>query len=146
VDSSTYYLDTSALLPYYREEDTSDAVQNFLSSLHTPICISDLTEVEFSSAVSRWARMNEISEAQACLIENAFADDLGSSLFRLLSITTKDYRQAQNWISQRKTALRTLDSLHLACSFAAGLKMVTSDEVLAQAADTLGVPCRFIGA
>ena len=139
-----YCLDTSALLPYYREEETSQAIQNFLSSLRVPVCINDLTGLEFASALSRWVRMKEITEAQASLVENAFAEDARSGLFRRLSITAKHYRQAQKWISSRKTALRTLDALHLACCFMAGVEIVTCDEVLTNSADILGVPCRLI--
>jgi predicted nucleic acid-binding protein len=139
-----YYLDTSALLPYYRKEATSQAIQGFLSSLRIPVAISDLTGLEFASAVSRWVRMKEITEAQAGLLENAFAGDARSGLFRRLSITTKHYRQAHQWISSGKTALRTLDALHVACCFGAGLEIVTSDELLALSADTLGVACRLI--
>ena len=139
-----YYLDTSALLPYYRAEKTSPAIQDFLSSLRIPVRISDLTGVEFASALSRWIRMKEITEAQASLVENGFAEDTRVGLFRRLSITTQHYRQAQKWISSRKTALRTLDALHLACSFLAGIEIVTCDEALASSADVLGVPCRFV--
>jgi len=139
-----YYMDTSAILPYYREEKASPAIQDFLSSLIIPVGISDLTGVEFASALSRWIRMKEITEAQADLVENAFAEDTRSGLFRRLSITTKHYRQAQKWISSRKTALRTLDALHLACCFGAGMEIVSCDEVLASSADVLGVPCRFV--
>ena len=137
-------MDTSALLPYYREEKTSQAIQDFLSSLRIPVGISDLTELEFASALSLWVRMNEISEAQASLVKNAFAEDTRSGLFRRLSITTKHYRQAQKWISSRKTALHTLDALHLACCFGAEIEMVTCDEVLETSAAVLGVPCRFV--
>jgi predicted nucleic acid-binding protein len=143
-DRIGYYLDTSALLPYYRKEATSQAIQGFLSSLRVPVGISDLTGLEFASALSRWVRMKEINEAQASLLENAFAEDARSGLFRRLSITAKHYRQAQQWISSRKTALRTLDALHLACCFGAGMEIVTSDEVLAISADVLGVPFRLI--
>lgn len=143
-DRVGYYLDTSALLPYYREEETSQTIQDFLSSLRVPVGISDLTVLEFASALSRWVRIKEITEAQASLVENAFAEDTRSGLFRRLSITTKHYRHAQKWISSRKTALRTLDALHLACCFGAGMEMVTSDEVLANSADVLGMPCRFV--
>ena len=93
-DRGGYYLDTSALLPYYREEKTSLAIQNFLSSLRVPVGISDLTGLEFASALSRWVRMKEITDAQASLVENAFAEDTRSGLFRRLSITTKHYLQA----------------------------------------------------
>jgi predicted nucleic acid-binding protein len=143
-DRPGIYLDTSALLPYYREEKTSQAIQGILSSLNIPAGISDLTELEFASALSRWVRMKELNEAQANLVENAFNEDKRSNLFRRLSITAKHYRQAHQWISARKTALRTLDALHLACSFAAGLEIVTCDEVLVKSADVLGVPYRFV--
>ena len=113
---ASYYLDTSALLPYYREEEISPAIQDFLLSLRFPVCISDLTAVEFASALSRW-----------------------------VPITTKHYIQAQKWISSRKTALRTLDALHLACCLMAEVEMVTCDEVLSYSADALGVACRLIG-
>jgi predicted nucleic acid-binding protein len=143
-DRVGYYLDTSALLPYYREEKTSQTIQDFLSSLRVPVGISDLTVLEFASALSRWVRMKEITEAQAGLMENAFAEDTRSGLFRRLSITTKHYRHAQKWISSRKTTLRTLDALHLACCFGAGMEIVTCDEMLANSADVLGMPCRFV--
>ena len=143
-DSFRYYLDTSALLPYYREEKASPIIQDFLSSLRIPIGISDLTKVEFASALSRWIRMKEITEAQASLVENAFAEDNRSGLFRYISITTKHYRQAQKWISYRKTVLRTLDAMHLACCFGAGIKIITCDKALASSADVLGVPCHFV--
>ena len=141
-DRPGYYLDTSALLPYYREEKASKAVQQFLSILTAPVCISDLTELEFASALSRWVRMKEISEAQAALLENAYSEDTRSGLFKRLPISIKHYHQARRWILSRKTALRTLDALHLACSFGAGMKMVTCDDVLANSADILGVPCQ----
>ena len=144
VDKPAIYWDTSALLPYYREEKNSQVIQDFLFSLNIPAGISDLTVLEFASALSRWVRMKELTEAQASLMENAFLEDTRSDLIRRLSITTKHYRQALKWISSRKTALRTLDALHLACSFAVGIEMVTCDEVVARSADVLGVPCRFV--
>ena len=143
-DRSAIYLDTSAILPYYREEKNSQVIQGFLSSINLPAGISDLTELEFASALARWVRMKELNEAQASLVENAFIDDKRSNLFRRLSITAKHYRQAYKWISSRRTVLRTLDVLHLACSFTAELEMVTCDEVLAKSADVLGVPYRLV--
>jgi hypothetical protein len=42
------YLDTTALLPYYREEAVSDAVQVLLTSLTRPARLTLLTQVESS--------------------------------------------------------------------------------------------------
>jgi len=137
----TYYLDTSALLPYYREETASQAIQSFLSSQREPVSLSDLTELEFNSALSRLVRMQEFTEIQAGLVERSFSADERCGLYWQLPVTTQHYRQANKWVSARKTALRTLDALHLACCSGAGLEMITCDELLAEAADILGVPC-----
>jgi hypothetical protein len=45
------------------------------------VFISDLTEVEVSSALSRWCRMRELDENQAQNIENKFAEHLTQGLF-----------------------------------------------------------------
>lgn len=48
-----FYFDTSAILPYYREERWSKLIQNFLLAISPPVAISHLTDVEFVSALSR---------------------------------------------------------------------------------------------
>lgn len=142
--SPTYYLDTSALLPYYREEATTRSIQEFLSSLSGPVLISDLTEVEFASALSRLVRTDELTEAHASLVENAFEGDIRSGLFLRLSLIRRNFRQAKAWLSTRRTALRTLDALHLSCSVEAEVTMVTCDAILAEAAVELGISCRLL--
>ena len=56
-EAEIYYIDTSALLPYYREEAMSQSIQDLLISLKPPVLISDLTKVEFVSAISRWMKI-----------------------------------------------------------------------------------------
>lgn len=53
------YLDTSALLPYYRPEALSEVIQDLLMAVEEPAFITDLTKVEFASALARWVRMNQ---------------------------------------------------------------------------------------
>ena len=141
----TFYFDTSALLPYYREEAVSGEIEKLLLSITPPVFISDLTRVEFASALSRWVRMGELTEAQANLVENILLQDIQSKLLISLSLSPMHYRQAKRWLSSRKTLLRTLDALQLACSLHHDSMMVTCDKILHQAATLLGVPCMFIG-
>ena len=108
-----FYFDTSALLPYYREEPVSGLINDMLLGLEPPVFISDLTRVEFLSAVARWVRMNELTESQAGLIENTFLEDVRSGLLVGCPLKREQYRQAERWICSRKTSLRTLDGLHL---------------------------------
>lgn len=139
-----YYIDTSALLPYYREESMSQQVENLLSSLQPPLLISNLTKVEFTSAVARWVRMGELSDIQANLLENTFNKDLNSGLFMCHQITPTHFSQAEKWLSSRKTSLRTLDALHIACSWDNAAKLITCDTILHRSATTLGIDNIFL--
>ena len=139
-----YYIDTSALLPYYREELISQHVQDLLLSLRPPVLISDLTKVEFASAIARWMRMKEINEAQTILVENTFSNDINSGLFVNRQIMPAHFNQAEKWLANRKTALRTLDALHIACSWGYGAKLITCDTVMHCSAELLGVDNIFL--
>lgn len=138
------YLDTSAILPYYREEPKSPKVEHILMSLSAPVTISNLCKVEFASALSRWVRVGELTEGQASLIQTTFDKDMEAGLYVQTQITATHFKLAENWISQRKTSLRTLDALHLACSHALNLPIITCDKILSQAADVLGIRFIFI--
>ena len=89
-----FYFDTSAILPYYREEHHSQSIQIFLLSITIPVAISHLTDVEFASALSRLVRMKELDDAQAGIIEQAFADDCKAGLFKRISFTATHFTQA----------------------------------------------------
>lgn len=142
--SDMLYFDTSALLPYYREEPTSRMINALLESVEPPVLISDLSRVEFFSALARWVRMHEIEESQAGLVENAFLEDIRSGLFLSYPIKTAHYRQSERWLCSRNSSLRTLDSLHLACCLHQGAEMVTCDQLLHKAAETFGVRSRLV--
>ena len=133
------YFDTSAILPYYRQEQASDRVQRMLSRQTEPVLISQLTEVEVASALARWVRIGELSDPQANRIESSFLDDVGAGRFRRCRIESKHFHRASHWISTRRTALRTLDALHLACAEHRNATLVTEDEALINSAEFFGI-------
>ena len=139
------YLDTSALLPYYRQEAHTDAVQRFLSRQREPIAISALTRVELASTLARWVRTGELDERSANRVESAFEEDVAARRFRLRALDADTYDRAARWLLARRTSLRTLDALHLACAEAAGAALVTLDVAFARAADHLGVATVQLG-
>lgn len=136
------YFDTSAIMPYYRNDQASDRIQVLLAAQSNPVLISHLTEVEVSSAIARWVRMGELNEPQANRIESAFNDDVSRGRFALRPIEPAQYKRAIHWISVRKTALRTLDALHLACAECHQACLITEDEALLEAAGFFGVNAR----
>lgn len=139
MNGDNIYLDTSALLPYYREEKSSRQVENLLREAQPPVLLSELTRVEMVSVVSRWARMKEIKESQAALVENTFEQDIRDGLFLVRGLPLSCFRQAEKWISARKNALRTLDALHIACCWNLRAKLVTCDNVMHESAIMLGL-------
>ena len=136
------YLDTSALLPLYRTEVLSEKVETLLESMQ-PV-ISSLVEVEVASAVARWLRTGELTADQAHAVDRAFAEDLQLGALQRCAIEERHYWQARTWLMERRTALRTLDSLHLACAADQGLTLVTADPLFAEAGSTLGVDVKFV--
>ena len=139
------YLDTSAVLPYYRQEQASERVQAMLQAQSKPALISQLTQVEVTSALARWVRMGELSEPQANRIESAFHEDVSQGRFLLCAIEGAHYRRASHWISTRKTSLRTLDALHLACAEHHEARLISEDEALINAANFFGVDADYSG-
>ena len=133
------YADTSALLPYYRGEPASAAIESLLLAQTRPVLISDLTRVEFASALARWVRMAELTESQANRVESAFYEDVSEGRFQAVAMTRAQYERATHWLLMRRTGLRTLDALHLACAEANAARLLTLDDTLFDAAEFLGV-------
>ena len=144
MSGDNYYLDTSAILPYYRQEAKSGTIQDLLVSLAPPVMISSLTRVEFASALARWVRMGELTGSQADLVQTTFDQDIQSGLFSVRAVEASQYNLAEKWISKRTTSIRTLDAIHLACSQRLGTIIITSDTMLANAADILGLQARLV--
>ena len=142
----TLYADPSVLLPYYREEPASAAVEALFMGQSTPVVISELSRVEFASALARWVRMGELTEPQANRVESAFYEDVSEGRFDVRAVTGDMFQRAHYWLLTRRTNLRTLDSLQLACAEVSEASFVTLDEDLFEAAEFLGLPThRFAG-
>ncbi len=139
-----HYLDTSALLPYYREEPASKAVEEFLRSLSSPVKVSRLVEAELASTLARWVRTGELDEPQAMLIEHAYLDDLREGLLNLTPMPPLAYGRARDWLLRRAVPLDTLDALHLAACHETGAELITCDEHLHRAAEQLAVCSRLL--
>ena len=101
--------------------------------------VSDLTEVELFSALSRKTREGELSLNDATRIAAHFAAHLEGNLYTRLPLQRGHYRMARDWIRRFATPLRTLDALHLALAASATARLVTNDRGFARSAEQLGV-------
>jgi len=132
------YYDTSVLAAYYCPEPLSNKAEQLLLSDSNP-CISELTKVEFFSAISKKVRLKELKKTDAEKIVFRFIMHIDSGSFMTEVIKSNHFRLAGEWISGFKIPLRTLDALNLAVAFSMGECIVTSDFQLASAANVLSI-------
>jgi uncharacterized protein len=132
------YLDTSVIAPFYWPEATSAAVVQIFQQ-HETLIISELSEVELLSALSRRVRMQEIDRADAIAIADRFQEHLNIAFYTRLTVTSKHYQIAKHWMQQFDTPLRTLDALHLAIATDLAIPLVTADLGLGKSAEQFNV-------
>lgn len=137
------YVDTSLVVAYYCPEPVSRTAERLIRSRPQPV-ISDLTEVEVLSALARKLRTGEIRDADAQRVATQFLTHVEGQLYRHLPIERRHFRMARDWMRRLDTPVRTLDALHLAAAASHGLRLVTTDRLLATSADRLGVEAVLI--
>jgi uncharacterized protein len=137
------YLDTSVLAPFYWTEASSDAVEQLFQQ-YEPLIISELSEVELISALSRRVRMGEIDRSDAVAISARFQADLDAAFYQRVTVTPRHYAMAKQWMRQFDTPLRTLDALHLAIAAELSMPLITADIGLARSAASLNVAIQVL--
>lgn len=139
----TTYVDTSVLAPYYCPEPLSLAAEHALRNLSSPM-ISELTLVEFASAISRKVREKTLSRESASTVMAQFEAHLADGYYEVLSMKAREYHLAKSWLGQLTGTLRTLDALHLAVTQTADVSILTADRRLASEARRLGVSAKLL--
>jgi predicted nucleic acid-binding protein len=134
------YLDTSFLVPLFRSEPSSDAIEAFLRRRRNSLlCTSAWALVEFSSFLSREVRMGFLARDDARLIADQF-DQVMDESFELIVPSASDYQIAQVFVRNFSTQLRAGDALHLATAQSNSVGHFYSlDKALLKAAKQLGV-------
>ena len=133
MSADSAYVDTSVLGAYYSPEPLSAPAENALRRIKSPV-ISNLTEVEFASLISKKQRLKEINERQAHEILDLLATHVSEGSYRRIALTTEHFLKARQLIAAPKAALHTLDALHLSIAITENLALMTADRDLAQAA------------
>lgn len=109
---ASVYLDTSALLKLYIEEDGADRVTRIVEDAEDgQVVILDLTKVEARSAIRRRERGGDITGPDADRILRQIEDD-ASALFLVQPSTSAVMEEAARLIDRHP--LRAYDALQLA--------------------------------
>lgn len=135
----TIYLDTSAAVPLFVPEPTSEAITAWFASCSDPLVAADWIVTELASALSIKIRRGELSVDEAQAAWNEFERFCGTGL-RLVQVSRNAFMHAARLARDAGNGLRSGDSLHLAVAIeidAAGL--ATADRNLEANAKRLGL-------
>ncbi len=128
------FVDTSSLLKLYHNEIDSDKLVKFISENEIDtFYLSDLAKIEFSSAIWKKIRSNEIDEFSGKKVIQLFNDD--SRKYYWIKLSDRILEIAKNKINQYGSkGLRSLDSIQLACALSVSndenVAYITSDDLL----------------
>ena len=138
------YIDTSVIVAYYYPEALSQKAEEFLLS-HANPAISNLTEVEVFSAISRKTREGGLEKRTARRILAKFMEHVDGRFYMKLWLGPHHFRLARDWMGLFNTGMRSLDALHLAVASTQGCPLVTADRGLAESAEILGLEVVVLG-
>ncbi len=133
--SAVCYIDTSALMKRYIEEDGSDAFDAFceLPAVDRVLCPLGITE--FTGALERRVRLRSLTRSQASAVRQRFFGDVVAGGWRVLDFEAEMFSRAGSLMIELGAPLGTLDALHLACALHHGTEeFATADRQLATAA------------
>ena len=139
------YLDASVLLPTIVTEKGSGPVDRFMQASATPLLVSEFAAAEVSSALSRLARMGQLTA------EDATSRLLDFDSWRIvhakpIDVESVDVRLAVTFVRRFELKLRTPDALHLAICRRLDAALVTLDRRLSVAARELNIEVAFLEA
>ena len=137
------FLDTSALVKLYHQEDGSGAVENAIS-IAEELYLSEIAKLEFKSALWKKVKTGEVSEQNALISIDSFQNDIVN--YRWLAVELSILDSAQELLMAHGTkGLRALDSIQLASVLTLrddGCQFITFDKILRgiSRAENLNVP------
>ena len=122
------YLDTSAAVPLFVAEASSERVDQWLSACDEPVVSADWIVTEFASALSIKQRSGMLNAKDAKAAWRNFEAFCHSGL-RLAPVSRQAYGVAAKWVREPLHGLRASDALHLAAAIEIGAKTIATLDV-----------------
>lgn len=142
--SKTYFLDTSALVKLYHEEDGTKTLDGLIRDEKPTLVISDLAVIEMTSALLKKARMHIINHEVCSQAIASFENDLPKFTVLVVEKTIKGMATALLKEFGKERGLKTLDALQLASVLHASQTsqcdlFIVTDAILAEIAAQKGL-------
>ena len=94
---SKYFFDTSAIVKRYHREDGSDLIGRLFAESDAEFVISDISIIEFYSALSLKVRVGEIDEENFMSLRKLFSQDIKRGFYEVAEFTNAGIRNQQNF-------------------------------------------------
>ena len=119
------YLDTSAAVPLFVAEHSSDLMDRWISACEMPVVSSDWIVTEFASALSIKERSGTLGAKDAKAAWRSFEMFCRSGL-RLAPVSRRAFQEAAKMTREPAHGLRSSDALHLAVALEIGAKSIAT--------------------
>ena len=136
------FFDTSALVKFFHREEGTDVVVSIISDLNNEVWVSELARLEFTCALHRRLRMNDIREDDLNKALDGFYKEY--SRLKTRKIGRAVLNEAEALVKQLGSTLglRALDAIHLATfnlfNQLEEMLFVAADDILLSAAQAIG--------
>lgn len=136
------FLDTSALVKFFHQEEGTHVVVSIMSDLINEIWVSELARLEFVCALHRRLRMNELTEDDLNKVLNGFYKEYSRLNTKKIGRAVLNEAEALVKRLGKTSGLRALDAIHLATfslfNQIEEMLFVAADEILLKAVKSIG--------
>jgi predicted nucleic acid-binding protein len=112
---SKYFFDTSAIVKRYHREDGSDFIDRLFAEADAEFVISDISIIEFYSALSLKVRVGEIDEENFMSLRKLFSQDIKRGIYEVAEFSNAEKLESTKLLLKyaKKHSLKTLDAIQL---------------------------------
>lgn len=112
---NAYFLDTNALVKRYHQEMGSDVIDRLFTEAEATFIISDISIIEFFSAISLKVRTSELDDKGFSSLKTLFAQDIKDGVYKVVRFTGKEKIEATKLLLKygKQHSLKTLDAIQL---------------------------------
>jgi len=112
---NVYFLDTSALVKHYHQEKGTDIIEELFADPGAKFIISDISIIEFYSAIGSKVRTGEIEEKVFTSLRKLFSQDIKKGTYEVAEFGSKEKIESIKLLVKyaKKYSLKTLDAVQL---------------------------------
>lgn len=125
---STYFLDTSSLVKRYHQEVGTEKVDQLFEEPERKLIISDISIIEFYSAIGSKARTGEIKSKAFSNLRKLFSNDIARGVYQIVRFGEGEKEEAAKLLIQYapRHSIKTLDAMQLAVMKSEGKEHISA--------------------